>query len=82
MLANVPNAQLGIPEKRVDCTLEYLALVGKRFERSFERRAAIGAAEYPGADFADHQLDIASDRPNVLEALRPQKTSVVSAARI
>ena len=43
------------------CTLEHLALLGNRFDACFQRRPAIGIAECPGINFADHRFDTAPD---------------------
>ena len=82
MLVNIGDTQFGLPEKRMICSFEHLALLGNGFDCDLQRRAAIGIAKAPAVDFLDDQLNTAPDRAKVFQPLGPQKPCVVGAVWI
>jgi hypothetical protein len=63
VLVDVGDAQFGLPEERVVCSLENLALLRDGRDYRFERRAAIRVAKHTGFDFLDDLPDALADGP-------------------
>jgi hypothetical protein len=82
ILVDVRDPQLGLPEKGMIGTLEYLSLLGDTMDNGLQRRTTVRSTEGSGLDVGTDLLDAATQRAEVLQTLWPKEPGPLRAAGI